>query len=743
MMISTFQNKSKLKCFLGILLVPLMVLFSNQSIGQCWSFTLDDNPLTISQSMFPGAISGYFPDGGISVLEIDSNYYAFWAMFENYRSVSNSPLLQNHVGQLDPASAVFGGREPNNGTSNGFNDGGMWFIGVRKLADGRLAGFFHAESHWYPRNTNGGIAYKSIGVAYSNDNGVTWGTPELILKHFYDKPEAPAWSGLGDGCVIYNHLKNRYYCYFTPVFGSVNLSMAISEDPAGAPGTWMKWYNGAFSEPGIGGFHSPIDGLSGRPGANPSVHWNTYLNKFIMIYHGWNEKLYISASDDGEVWEVPQLLLDEGSKTWYPVVVGTNSTEGGQTVTLYYGNNFQSDGRRTLTYRTLTFNKGLLETTGQLLSDGRYAIRSPSNNKNLAATGASSFNGVLVFPDTFEDQRWDVSHLGNNEYRFTHACCGGRLDVQNSSCADGSQVLSATADDTSESQIWKVEQLTNGNFVLRPKHCLTQALGRESASSDNVVTADYNVCNELQAWSFIAENFALPVTNFKIEAINETCRNKNNGSIEIDAVRNLNYTAVVSGNGFTSTDPFTTSLTKPDLAAGDYRICITIEDQPNFEQCFNITINQPEDLSVLSKVNTDKGSVALYMTGGDTYRVSLNGISKETTSSSIELQLRYGENRLNVETNQSCQGEYEEIIFYGNEMVLFPNPVSDNLTIYFGEWDYKTVSVRIVSLLGDVVYSANANTPRLNINVSGLSKGVYILNILSELKNKSLKMIKN
>lgn len=501
--------RTKAKYHLGLFLLAYLLVFSDKNMAQCWSFSVGSSA-TINQSTLPSDVRGYFPDGNINVLELGSSYYTFWAMYKNYRSISNSPLLQNQIGQLNPTTAVFGGRQPDNGLSNGFNDGGMWLIGVRELDDGRLVGFFHAESHWYPRSTQGWQAYKSIGVAYSNDKGLTWGTPELILKQSSNKPASPEWSGLGDGCVIYNHLNNKYYCYYTPVSGSVNLSMAVSSNPEAGPNSWTKWYNGSFSQPGIGGLDSPIAGLSSRPGANPSVHWNTYLNKFIMVWHGWNEKLYISASDDGEVWESPQILLDEGAKTWYPVIVGTDSTKGGQTVTLYYGNNFQADGRRTLSYRTITFNSGkdIVDTSSQLLSNGRYSIRNTSNNKNLAATGASSFDGVLVFPDTYTDQRWDVTHLGNNEYRLTHACCGGILDVENSQCVNASQVLSTNANSTSDSQIWKIDKLSDGNFVLRPKNCLTQALGRQNSSSDNIVTLDYDTCNELQSWSFIGETLS-------------------------------------------------------------------------------------------------------------------------------------------------------------------------------------------------------------------------------------------
>ncbi|MCH5686153.1 hypothetical protein LWM68_18970 [Niabella sp. W65] len=141
-----------------------------------WDFAIGERSI-LSQSTFPPGDSGYYTDGAVPLLKIGSQYYGFWARYRNYRTVAGSPLLQNHLGQLNPLTPVFGGNQPNNGTSNGFNDGGMWFIGVRQLNDGRLAGFFHAETHWYPRTTQGWYAYKSIGVAYSADSGRSWGHP--------------------------------------------------------------------------------------------------------------------------------------------------------------------------------------------------------------------------------------------------------------------------------------------------------------------------------------------------------------------------------------------------------------------------------------------------------------------------------------------------------------------------------------------------------------------------------------
>jgi len=31
-------------------------------------------------------------------------------------------------------------------------------------------------------------------------------------------------------------------------------------------------------------------------GGNPSLHWNKYLELWVMVYHGWNGNIYITTS---------------------------------------------------------------------------------------------------------------------------------------------------------------------------------------------------------------------------------------------------------------------------------------------------------------------------------------------------------------------------------------------------------------------------------------------------------------
>ena len=125
-------------------------------------------------------------DGKISVGKYDDSglFTTYWSADNSLRQVSASPWLDENVNALTSDMEVFGKCiEP----VSGFYDGGAWFIGVHKLMDGWLAGFFHAESHW----PGVSAAYKSIGVTYSSDNGLTWETGRRILSGTDPNPKIP------------------------------------------------------------------------------------------------------------------------------------------------------------------------------------------------------------------------------------------------------------------------------------------------------------------------------------------------------------------------------------------------------------------------------------------------------------------------------------------------------------------------------------------------------------------------
>ncbi|WP_370479954.1 alpha-amylase family glycosyl hydrolase [Tamlana flava] len=265
--------------------------------------------------------------------------------------------------------------------------------------------------------------------------------------------------------------------------------------------------------------------------------------------------------------------------------------------------------------------------------------------------------------------------------------------------------------------------------------------------SDGVINTEDN-CTDTPLGTVVGVNgceiFTLPVNNFALQITSETCRNSNNGSISILATQNLSYTASASGNGVNLTQPFTTNYTFENLEAGDYEVCITVDGQTDYEQCFNVTITEPENISVLSKAGKTKNSVSLQMTGSSLYKITLNGVTTETSSSSIDLELSSGINTISVQGEKICQGTYEETIFYNNDSIAVTNPIKNNvLHVYLNEGNSEATTINIYSMVGKQIYTTKTNQNNLKIDASSFSKGIYILHVNSKKDTKSFKIIKN
>ena len=98
----------------------------------------------------------------------------------------------------------------------------------------------------------------------------------------------------------------------------------------------MKWYNGAWQEPGLGGKVTPIlpavsDWNGPQPDVlwGPSVHWNTAIQQYVILMNRavdprWKHQgIYISITpdiSDPRSWTKPVSMLE--STGWYPQVVG-------------------------------------------------------------------------------------------------------------------------------------------------------------------------------------------------------------------------------------------------------------------------------------------------------------------------------------------------------------------------------------------------------------------------------------
>lgn len=231
--------------------------------------------------------------------------------------------------------------------------------------------------------------------------------------------------------------------------------------------------------------------------------------------------------------------------------------------------------------------------------------------------------------------------------------------------------------------------------------------------------------------------------NFELEIESETCRSSDNGSITISPFDTaITYTAVLNGDASTAMD-FTDSLVIGGLNAGEYTVCITGTNGviAYEEVCFTTIITQPDVLDVEALL--DASSVNLEMSGASLYNVELNGVVTQTEGSNLALSLKEGVNTLRVYSNIPCQGVVEKTLFYSSKPILSPNPVINSTEVYLGGFEGQ-VGIEIFTANGRLVKIENrtVNGNDLELDLSGLSKGIYYMRIDKEGLGETFKFIK-
>lgn len=239
--------------------------------------------------------------------------------------------------------------------------------------------------------------------------------------------------------------------------------------------------------------------------------------------------------------------------------------------------------------------------------------------------------------------------------------------------------------------------------------------------------------------------FELPPDNFSISTASASCRDKADGSLTITANQLLNYTAILTGPGGSNNYTFDGTLNVSNLAGGTYQLCLTVEGQPGFQQCYTLKIGQPAVLAVIHQVDSLHQTMQLHLSGGTTYYIHLGNADFTTQDSLITLPLSAGDNALSVRTMQSCQGNYSAIIQMPGPITAYPVPFHGALQINLAlrRANKGIFSVRDIKN-GTVVYSQTINNVQgtITLPLSNLAQGVYALYIDLDGKKTVQKIIK-
>lgn len=406
--------------------------------------------------------------------------------------------------------------------------------------------------------------------------------------------------------------------------------------------------------------------------------------------------------------------------------------------------------------------------------------------KTISSSGTSTVSSVLSIAEDIPVSEVKVNLNISHTYLADLTVSlispeGTRVVLVSNSCGD-TRNISATFDDGAESFVcgnnpaisglvkplgslssfngesslgdWTLEVKDNAsgdggsitNFTL--ELCVEGEL-RPDADNDGVFDDGDDLCLGTPSGQEVDVNgcgiYRFEPSNFSIAIDSESCRISNDGAIRVVAATSLNYTATITGNGVDATGSFTSFYEINTLEAGNYNICITGTDGVNMyeEYCFDVVVKQPDEFIVGSNLVSNGRSVALDLEGSESYSITLNGVLSQVNDNEVVLDLKNGVNTLKVNTDLPCQGVFEKTIVVSVKPILYPNPVAQSTKIFTG-LDNVDCTVDVYSLNG-VFYKRvkYVNASILELDVSELAPGLYVVKLHGEGLSETFKMIKD
>lgn len=191
----------------------------------------------------PVVVRGPFPD------ELDATFAALKLADGTFRGFSANGATY----AIDGASLLELGGERREvlpvGAPDSINDCGRWLTSLTRVDDS-LLGFVHQERDC---NYDQGRTEKSMAIASSTDDGLTWTDLGTVITGT-DLAKTDGVTGEGD-CSMVDGFDGYLYAY---CLRNSDWQTIVARAAVEAPTDWHKYYEGGWSEPGLGGQASDI-----------------------------------------------------------------------------------------------------------------------------------------------------------------------------------------------------------------------------------------------------------------------------------------------------------------------------------------------------------------------------------------------------------------------------------------------------------------------------------------------------
>ena len=234
------------------------------------------------------------------------------------------------------------------------------------------------------------------------------------------------------------------------------------------------------------------------------------------------------------------------------------------------------------------------------------------------------------------------------------------------------------------------------------------------------------------------ENFTIIANNFTVEAIGETCPDKNNGQISISAVENFNYTVTIDSKKYNFTN--SAALVVENLQPDTYNFCVEIVGE-TYKQCYAVTIKEGTIVSGKTTINSKTAEIKI-LDGTAPFNVFVNNeLAFDTYSPEFIVPIKHGD-VINVKTAISCEGVYSKQINLFEELVAYPNPTQGAFEIVLPETKNE-VLVEIFNIQSQLISSKTYPVlyGKVQLNLENNPTGLYFAKVYLE-DTKLLKIVK-
>ncbi|WP_370097309.1 discoidin domain-containing protein [Streptacidiphilus sp. MAP12-20] len=345
-------------------------------------------------------------------------------------------------------------------------------------------GLVHNE--FTPQPFGDGLHYDAIDYAVSKDQGHTWSVKGHAVTSPYSTkrgdtaqfPGATYYYGDGDQRLFVDNASGYFYAFYaTRVLDKSGSGTVWLQHVARAPiaqkmagGSWQKWYDGAWTQPGVGGAESdiiPADGggpgyiapaddyaphASGSvaaqvaAGATPdnsqlavmNVAWDAYLGKYIGTPQNNVAQatgtltplhFYVTDSLATQKWTDLGLVTDQPNGAWYRWMLDTGNLTSSNVVgrtfrsyCAYYCSTYTSEYADITIAPTSSADLPAAPVTPGVryeisAGDGQYLAQSGSALTAVAASSAAP------------TQNWSFQPTGDGFWTVANASSGQVLGV--------------------------------------------------------------------------------------------------------------------------------------------------------------------------------------------------------------------------------------------------------------------------------------------------------------------------